>query len=367
MESQSLGCDISEDTSKNMGVTDLKDLSSSETERNSNEFLYKSKHSEQESEANTIVHQLSTSSDLIEGLRDHSDNLHSESKSRILLDTLELQSPCLRVEQNYQCNPEVYSKEFPGGKVNASYQFVIHERRKDSESEINGSEVISAPSPAHCKDSEFDLNRLPEQPPLNAQFDLVEVSPTVDIQDCSTDIHFRSEVVPINNVTSLNAAKSFLGEVFGSFVPYDQASIQEGGECDAHILRNDAIMEFVAADSCLDGTAKGETVEVFQNENSGRVVEESSVLRASSGSKAKCFKHSEFAKLEREHDDTNGVDFLSRKSHVKISHWQHTNIIATTEQFKEESHLSGSDTVSDQCSGDSGHAYIKPSDATSSM
>ncbi|XP_074357262.1 uncharacterized protein LOC141696988 isoform X3 [Apium graveolens] len=367
VERQTLGCDISKDTSRNRGVTDLTDLSSSEMDRNSNEFLYRSKQSEQESDFHTIVHQLSTSSDLIEGLRDHRDNFHSESKSQILMDTLKLQSPCLEVEQNYQCKPEVYTKELRGDKVNANYQFVICERSKDSESEINGCKVISAPSPAQSKKAEFDLNRLKEQRPLEAQFDLVEVSPTVDIQDCSTDVHLGSEVVPIDNVTSLNAAKPFLGEVSGSFVPYDQALIQEGGYCDAHSLRNNAIMECVAADSSLDGTAEGETVEVFQNENTDRIVEESSVLRASSGSEARCFKHSEFANLEREHNDTNGVDFLSSKSHVKISQWQYKNIIGTTEQFKEESYLSGSDTVSDQCSGDSSHAYMKGSDATSSI
>ncbi|KAK1357370.1 hypothetical protein POM88_050626 [Heracleum sosnowskyi] len=352
VETHSLGCDISKDASRNLGVGDLKDLYSSETEGNSNGFLYKSKHSEKESEASTIAHQLSTSSDLIEGLGDHSDNFHSKNKSCILLDALELQSPCLTVEQSYQCNPELYSKEFRGGEANASNQFVIQERSTDCKSEINGSEVISAPSPAQS---------------LKAQFDLVEVSAEVDIQDCSTDLRFRSEVVPIDNATSLNVVKPFLCEVSGSLVPYDQASIHEGGECDDHGLKNNAIMECAAADSCLDGTAMGETVEVFQNENTGRIVEESSLLRASSGSEAKCFKHSEFANLEREHDDKNEVDSLSSKSHVKTSHWQHTNITATTEQFKEESYLSGSDTISDQCSGDNAHAYMKDSDATSSM
>lgn len=355
VESHSLGCDISKDTSSNMEDHDVKALSSCGTERKSNEFLCKSKHSEQENEATTIVHQLSDSTDLTQGqLQDHND---IESKSSILMDNLELQSPCLRVER-YQFNPQLYSKEFRGEKVNASDQFVIQERSRGSKSERNGSEVIFALSPAQNQDAVFDITLLTEQPPLKAQFDLVEVSPAVDIQDCSTDTQFRHEVLP-SDITTLNAHKPFLSEVCGSLVQCDQALKHESDESDAHSFRDNAIMECVADESWLDSTGEGKTVDVLKNDYSGRNVEESLMLRTSN--------KSEFANLESAHEDTNGIDNLSSKSCIQISHGQHMNIIAKNEQFKEEPNLSSSGTVSDKCSGNSGNTYVNDSDANLSM
>ncbi|XP_017232186.1 uncharacterized protein LOC108206408 isoform X1 [Daucus carota subsp. sativus] len=355
VEIHSLGCDISKDTSSNMEDNDVKALSSCGTERKSNEFLCKSKHSGQENEATTIVHQLSDSTDLTGQLQDHND---IERKSSILMDNLELQSPCLRVEC-YQFNSQFYSKEFRGEKVNTSDEFVIQERSRGSKSERNCSEVIFALSPAQNQDAEFDITLLTEQPSLKAQFDLVEVSPAVDIQNCSTDTQFRHEVLPSDNTTSLNAHKPFLGEVCGSLVQCDQALKHESDESVAHSSRDNAIMECVADESWLDSTGEGKTVDVSQNDYSGRIVEESLMLRTSN--------NSEFANLESAHEDTNGIDNLSSKSCIQISHGQHMNIIATSEQFEEEQNLSTSGIVSDKCSGNSDNTYVNDSDATLSM
>lgn len=301
-------------------------------------------------------------------LLNHTEICNSKSKSSTSSDNLELQSPCLEVEQNSPCNPALHSEKFRGKEANGSNEFVIRENNEVDKSESNGSEVILALSVARSQGGKFDMNQITEQPDLQAQFGFVEVNPAVETQDCSIGTQFGHQVEPVDNDASLSGGKHLPGVASGSWLQYDQASFYEGGESDAHSFNNDAIMECIENDSCLDGTGKENTVDASQIESTGRIVEESSIMRTSSGSETKCFQHlSQFQNFEKTHEDRSEVDNLTSKSNVKTSHQQDMSITLTTEKFGGESNLSSLSTIFDPCFMDSVEAYMEDKDASTSM